>query len=1196
MKFHANARTFTLLFALLLAAALFAVLFSCREGGLEKPGAAVPPIRTAERAAPALELAEQFGISHPDQIVFFELDRSVDPSRMSLVDGSGQPAAFQVMSDRRLAVRTDLPAGATKTWRWAPGPAPAAAPGVKVVEIPDGYEITNDRVGLRVPKTPADLARTPSPIQGLRFQDGTWTAVGPNLMERPAKAMTVEFLENGPLVVRVKVAYVYDKGPLHCSNPNPKYPDVPAGEGPYTTTIELQAGQPSITFEEECETDLAYKVDLTAGLNPDKAQYRGHHATSTDAGMDPDGTVYGYYGKNKILARHDALVNLKFDGAAKDRWSGTTYPFMSHWDPWGVNTGFYWQLYDSRTGGSDHLFGIFAGPASRLISPGNTGVSLDAFTVDGQPRIGLQVRFKRFCPTQTYTTHMRFGWGIFLGKKSVDLKPPMEVQGINPQMSLHGGVNLTKVGRLPAVFPDPKAGYGNLYAPATVWKGVADALREEKLKGGRTLYSQQYGANPYLGTLLEFWADPTPEAAKKAADAVNGFAKTYLDTLVNGEGIYEHALHYFMGAGKMSGYLIWIDQLLASDQLAPEEKAKLKRSAALFATALWDNDVSPMQDDAGVNWGPANMSSMWRGTCYTYTLFLADHPDFRGKVEAVRKEALGLLCDYTGESGACSAGSHYTEASMTPILNLLQQMQMRGIADAFATEKRLAKYAEWEMQLSTPPEVRFGGLRKFIAVGDASTEQNVRLGQLGTGFAKSNPALSARLMGMWKAMGNPQNNFFGASLLKVEPSLPATSPRLGDARFDGWMSVLRHGWETPDESAVFFINGDTLSDHRHNDQGEVIVYALGAPLSLDFGSMYNPRSSGGLMHSIALPESWLGHAWDADLVPLDAPPGPGGRSSWWNTQPLPFLSFRESASTGARFSPHGSTADTRWERTVRFLHPDPAHPVLVIDDVFTGKDLDGKPVVSTLNMMAQGPVSTPSGLVTPLERTSPPNQNLTPVQLPSASTPFELPSGLNKFSFTGQWLIDWDLYTEAAAPMQALIGHWGHQSHPSGEANQFVRAQKRPFEERQHILRLRGKDRMRMILLPYRKGERPDHLAVAKQDAATVIRSGAMTLTLTGHGFSCENGGSRSLTSFGPEPVEGFGVKLSGGPAEVTLGASSGRLVITGSAGTRAIELPEGWSLRTQDLPVGTKVRPSGRAYQVDAPGPDPVELMLERK
>ena len=100
--------------------------------------------------------------------------------------------------------------------------------------------------------------------------------------------------------------------------------------------------------------------------------------------------------------------------------------------------------------------------------------------------------------------------------------------------------------------------------------------------------------------------------------------------------------------------------------LAPEEKAKLKRAAALFATALWDNDVSPMQDNCGMNWGPANMASMLRGTRYTFGLFLADHPNFRNEVEAIRKKALGLLSDYTGESGAGNACAHYAGASMVP--------------------------------------------------------------------------------------------------------------------------------------------------------------------------------------------------------------------------------------------------------------------------------------------------------------------------------------------------------------------------------------------------------------------------------------------------------------------------------------------------------------------------------------------------
>ena len=1129
-------------------------------------------------------------MSHPEQIVYFEAGPKLTAEKVTLLNAAGKPAPFQVLNDHRIAVRTDLPAGATKTWQLIAGPAPVGS-GVTLVEKPDYYEIANELIGIRVPKSAANLTNTPAPIQGLRFQDGTWTAAGPNFMGRPAKAMTVEFIERGPVVTRVKISYTYNKELLHSYLNSPDYPDVPAGEGSYTTMIELQAGQPSITFEEESVTDIAYKINITRGLTPDKAQYRGHHASSKDAGLDPNGAVYRCDG-----TRHDALVNLKYDNSKKDPWPQTTYPFMSHWDPWAVDTGFYWQLYDSRTNGSDNLIGIFAGPASRLINPGFSGVSFDTGRVAGQPQVSLKVGFQRLMPTQKYTTHMRFGWGIFLGKKSVDVKPPMEVQGINRQMNIHSGVNLNTPAKLPATFPDPPAGYGTLYAPVTAWKGIADALRAEKLKGWRTFYGQQYGANPYLGPLLEYWADPRPESAKKAADDVNSFAKAYLDTLINGEGIYQQSTCYFMGAEKISEDLIWIDQLLAADRLAPAEKAQLKRSAALFATALWNLDVAPMQGNCGMNMGCANMGSMWLGTRYSYTLFLADHPNFRNEMEAIRKKALGLLYEYTGESGACNACAHYAGGSMVPLLNLLQQMQMRGVMDAFATEKRLADYAEWEMQLTTPPEVRFGGLRKIISVGDGSTEASVRLGQIGTGFATANPGLSARLMGLWQAMGKPQDNFYGASLLKIDAALPAVSPKLGSAQFAGWMSVMRAGWDTPNESAVFFINGDVMADHRHNDQGEVVIYALGAPLSLDFGSMYDPRPSGGLLHSIALPESWLGRAWNADNVPLDVPEGPGGLSSWWNTQTQPFLSFSESASAGARFSRLGSATDIHWQRTVRFLHPDPAHPVIIIDDVFTGKDLAGKPVISTLNLMAQRAVTTPSGALTPVERTHPANQKTTPEKLPSTGPVFPLPAGLNKFGFTGQWLIDWDLYTDAATPMQALIGNWGHTWHPSTEQNQFGKAQGRSFEERQHILRLRGQDKIRTIILPYRKGARPDNLTAMKQAAGTIIHSGVMTLTLTEHGFFCENGASRNLTSFDTEPVTAFGVKLSGGPSEVCLTTTNGTLVIAGGVSPRTIELPGDWSLRTPDQHHEVTVHQSGRAYQIDGTRTEPIELVLERK
>jgi len=1140
----------------------------------------------AKAPAAMFSLTECFGVSHPEQIVLFDYTGKADPRALALRDAAGISVPFQVLRDGRLAVRADLPAGSARSWTLDAGtPAPAQG-GVTVREAAQYYEITNELIGIRVPKASADPARTPAPIQGLRYRDGGWTATGPNWMSRPAKAMQVDVLENGPLIARVRVSYRYDTGPLR-SSVHHELPVIPAGEGDYSTTIEVQAGQPAIRFEEECETDVFYRVDISNGLDPDHAQYRGHHATSVEDGMEPDGKVY-LYGNN---TRHDALVLLNYSSKERDRWSPTTttYPLLSHWNPWAVNTGFYWQLYHAAPGGSDNLFGIFAGPASRLINPGLSGVSFDTRLVEGKPIASLQVRFQRMMPTQYYSTHMRFDWGIFLGKQSVDLHPPMEVQGINRQMNLFNSMNLTKLARFPVEYPDPARGYGNLYAPASAWKAVAEALRAERAKGGRTFYAQQYSANSHLQEMLDFWAAPSPAAAEKAAMAITDFARAYLNTRVNGEGIYQHTTHYFMGASSMSSYLTWIDVLLASGQLSPETKTRVKQAAALFGGTLWDDDAAPMQTNSGMNLGPANMSSMWCGTRYSYALLLANHPAFRERAADVGKEALNLLHNYTDEDGACDASAHYTSATMVPILNLLQQLQMSGVLDAFATDPRLEKYAEWEMQLLTPPEVRFGGQRKIIAVGDGSYEQCVRIGQLGTGLAPSHPVLSARLMGAWKAMGSPQDNFYGPSLFKIAPALPATSPALGDATFPGWLSVLRAGWDTKDESAVYFIHGDTLSDHRHNDMGEVLLYALGAPLSLDFGSMYYPRPDGGMLHSLALPESALGRAWDADNIPLSSPPGPGGRASWWYTQAQPLLSFRDSASGAARFAWYETSKDMHWQRTVRFFHPDPAHPVILIDDDFSGKDLAGKPVVSTLNMMAQGPVTTPAGPIIPVERTHQANQNTTSEQLPSAGTPFALAPGLNKFTFTGQWLIDWDLYTDAVAPMQAAIGHWCEKWHPSTEQNQFKQTQGRPFEERQHLLRVRGQDHMRFVILPYRKGERPDPCTVERQGAMTLIHLGDIELTIKDHGCTMTRGLRLSLTAFDDVPVAARGVRLQGGPAEIVLEEKTGTLTLSGPAGPRRLTLPKPWRLAASPAAVQ-----QGEEWIVQYAGGKPVTLAIE--
>jgi hypothetical protein len=130
-----------------------------------------------------------------------------------------------------------------------------------------------------------------------------------------------------------------------------------------------------------------------------------------------------------------------------------------------------------------------------------------------------------------------------------------------------------------------------------------------------------------------------------------------------------------------------------------------------------------------------------------------------------------------------------------------------------------------------------------------------------------------------------------------------------------------------------------------------------------------------------------------------------------------------------------------------------------------------------------------------------------------------------------------------------------------------------------------------MIILPYRKGERPANLTVTKQNTDTVIQSGSLTLTLTTNGFFCENGNHKNLTSFGAEPMEMKGLRLAGGPAELVLAETGGTLTLSGAAGARAVRLPEEWALVDNHL-----VKKAGDECTVIYEGKTPMTMKIERK
>jgi hypothetical protein len=535
-----------------------------------------------------------------------------------------------------------------------------------------------------------------------------------------------------------------------------------------------------------------------------------------------------------------------------------------------------------------------------------------------------------------------------------------------------------------------------------------------------------------------------------------------------------------------------------------------------------------------------------------YAMMLATHPAMTQRAAEVPKRLAAMLHGTINQAGSHMASMHYVGASNGPLMSAMQQLKQTGLGDLFAADDRMARFGEFYLNALTPPEVRFGKVRKLIAVGDGSTEGTEAFGQLATALAGTKPRLAARLMDAWRQNGRVHSSFHGTTFVKIDEDLPDRPAVLGSATFDGYYSVLRNGWGTPDETAAWVINGEFYQDHRHDDRGAVVIYALGAPLALDWGSTYSPHVPGSFLHNMVVPVSSLKHPWGQDSPPLS------GGSGWRGSRQEAFLAFGASAHAVSSFR---QGEQITWTRSVTSIHPRADRPILVIRDSFAGPQAAAEKV-ATLCLAADGDAQTPAGKVTPAGRT---HKGGPQGELPSAGEPFALPKGASRLQFTGQnWPahpskgIDWDLYVIADRDQQALIGNWAHCWHPGREASEFQRANGRAFEERQHILRVKGTGGFTMLLLPFRKGARPDAKVELDGDVVA-IAAGADVLRIAPSWWSLRAEGQTILAALDAQAASAGEVSVKGGPAEVAVRKDHVRITLHGPAGVRKIKLPGAW-------------------------------------
>ncbi|MHB9131237.1 MAG: hypothetical protein ACYDBB_09135 [Armatimonadota bacterium] len=865
---------------------------------------------------------------------------------------------------------------------------------------------------------------------------------------------------------------------------------IPGGEGRHATRITLDADQPSIGVEDDSNVELTYAVPI-AGFTPDQVRYQGHSAGNKAYGRDAAGNLY-----SDAYHNHDAYSDLRFDKYYSPERNTPLY--LNQWNPWAGDSGWYTMLYGKDAGLNANVVGLFHGRPSRAI--GLTGTTAGFFTRPEAPQSGLSVRIGYQGPSANLIDRHRLEWFIWVGDQKTAL-PESGRAPIKVQQNLYAGLNLNKLQRIPLTFPDPKQGYGSPFMPRTAVDKIIERIRTEPA------YRQKLEtADPASKELIAFWADATGERASKVVDTNAEIMRDLVHALVHEEGNYTFRYEYWHGGGLMNDQLLWIDQVLASPLVTPQAKEKLKTAAMLYGTIMWDDDFVPMDNCAPFNMGTPNMPTQQAGARNQFAMILSGLPAMKPRVAAIVDQVNHVLRNDIAEDGGHLSSIHYIGAGMMPTLSVMQALKNQGVKDFFKDEPRVTKFAEFLLQCTTPPEPRFANLRANIAVGDGPTEGNSLFGILATGFADVNPKLSQRLMGMWVAQSSVHGNFHGTTLLKINQDLPTAEPGLASADFPGYFTILRNKPGTAQETAVWMINGNHSWDHSHYDIGELVIYALGAPLSLDWGSQYEPHIFNSIMHSLALPEKLLyPNGWqNADSATAQQEAGRWGTYGGTKTTARSFQR-RDNGSWGQATiqSPGG---DIIWTRTMTLAELGTALPVIVVQDTYAGTGATGAKV-ATLNLVAAGAVETPDGTVKPLERTwQPSNIKDGKKEYPSVGEVFLLPTGVNRLRFTGQsWVahptggIDWDLYVVADEDQEAYIGNWAHQfAGPLGMY--FQQANGKPFEERQHILRIRGNQGFTFVIVPYLKGHRPTDLTVKTDGNATKVSSGGKSIRVVPDG------------------------------------------------------------------------------------------------
>jgi len=245
------------------------------------------------------------------------------------------------------------------------------------------------------------------------------------------------------------------------------------------------------------------------------------------------------------------------------------------------------------------------------------------------------------------------------------------------------------------------------------------------------------------------------------------------------------------------------DALIDSDLITPDQCRAIRAQTAYLAYLMADAQCWDME--RGYITGNPNMSVSYTLSLGIMACALRDHPMAPKWADHATRWMDKWLTDEVGPNGTwVPEGSHYGIVSLEPMLAYAAAAKRAGFHD-FSDDPRLKRLMLYWAHHHTPPHPQHNDKRVSDSYGRGTgAEKKSIFGVAARLFAEKDPDFARVMQWMWAQTSYPVDmsdfRLGGYEGYYMDRSLPMRAPQWGSENFPGLGAVLRHGYNTPNES------------------------------------------------------------------------------------------------------------------------------------------------------------------------------------------------------------------------------------------------------------------------------------------------------------------------------------------------------------------------------------------------------------